>query len=79
MRTSSAASNPNILLIMVDPFAAPALEAYGGRIAKTPDLNPLAKAHSVFGTHYRNFPIRTLLTSNLNRDCRRAVFLAQSE
>jgi arylsulfatase A-like enzyme len=55
------ASNPNILLIMVDQFAVPALEASGGRIAKTPDLNPLAEAHSFFGTHYCDFPICALI------------------
>lgn len=48
---------PNILFIMADQLAAPALPAYGNRVAKTPHLDALAAGGVVFESAYCNFPI----------------------
>jgi len=50
-------SRPNILFIMADQLAAPALPCYGNTVAKTPHLNALAARGTVFESAYCNFPI----------------------
>jgi choline-sulfatase len=48
---------PNILFIMVDQLAAPALQCYGNSVAKTPNINRLVNNGTLFETNYCNFPI----------------------
>ncbi|MCC6531091.1 MAG: choline-sulfatase [Burkholderiales bacterium] len=48
---------PNILLIMADQMAAPALPVYGHPITKAPHLEALAASGVVFDAAYCNFPI----------------------
>ena len=48
---------PNILLIMADQLAAPALPAYGHRVVRAPSLDALAARSAVFEAAYCNFPI----------------------
>jgi len=48
---------PNFLFIMADQLAAPALPAYGDKIAKAPALSRLAEEGVVFENAYCNFPI----------------------
>jgi choline-sulfatase len=61
---------PNILFVMVDQLAAPALPAYGHSVVKTPHLDRLARRSVVFDSAYCNFPIcapsrASLLTGRL--------------
>lgn len=51
------ASRPNILLVQCDQLTAFALPAYGNRVAKTPNIDALAAAGTVFKNAYCNFPI----------------------
>lgn len=48
---------PNILLIMADQLAAPALSTYGGTFAQTPHIDELANQGILFQQNYCNFPI----------------------
>ncbi|MDX1524207.1 MAG: sulfatase-like hydrolase/transferase, partial [Anaerolineae bacterium] len=48
---------PNILLIMADQLAAPALPCYGHPLVKTPHLDQLAEAGVVFENAYCNSPL----------------------
>jgi choline-sulfatase len=48
---------PNILFVMADQLAAPALPAYGHRVVQTPHLDRLARRSVVFDSAYCNFPI----------------------
>lgn len=48
---------PNILLVMADQIAAPALPVYGHKVVKTPNLSALASAGVVFDAAYCNFPV----------------------
>lgn len=48
---------PNILFLMVDQLAAPALAVYGHPVVKTPHIDALAKSSRVFDSAYCNFPI----------------------
>jgi len=48
---------PNILLVMADQIAAPALPIYGHPIVKTPHLAALAEQGVVFDAAYCNFPV----------------------
>ena len=48
---------PNILFLMVDQLAAPALAAYGHKVVKTPHIDRLAQQSVVFDSAYCNFPI----------------------
>lgn len=48
---------PNILFIMADQLAAPALSMYGGKTAKTPNLDALAEKGVVFDSAYCNSPL----------------------
>ena len=50
-------NRPNILLIMADQIAAPALPVYGHRVVKTPHLKMLAERGVVFDAAYCNFPV----------------------
>ncbi len=47
----------NILMIMADQLAAPALAAYGHPIARTPNLDALAARGTVFENCYCNSPL----------------------
>ena len=49
--------SPNILLLMVDQLAAPALPVYGHRQVLAPNLDSLARRSVVFDSAYCNFPI----------------------
>ena len=51
------ASRPNILLVQCDQLTAFVLPAYGNRVAKTPNIDALAAAGTVFKNSYCNFPI----------------------
>jgi len=48
---------PNILLLMADQLAAPALPCYGHRVVKAPHLSSLAGRSVLFDSAYCNFPI----------------------
>jgi choline-sulfatase len=48
---------PNILVIMVDQLAAPALPIYGHKIVQAPNISKFAKTAAVFKNAYCNFPI----------------------
>jgi choline-sulfatase len=48
---------PNILIVMADQLGAPALPAYGNRIARTPNLDRLAETGVVFSNAYCNSPL----------------------
>jgi len=50
-------STPNILIIMADQLTASALKAYGGKTAKTPTLDRLARDGVVFERFYCNSPL----------------------
>ena len=54
---SRASRPPNILLVMADQLAAPALPAYGHRQVLAPHLDALARQAVVFDSAYCNFPI----------------------
>ena len=49
--------HPNILFIMVDQLAAPALPFYGHPIVKTPHLTALAEEGVVFENAHCNSPL----------------------
>lgn len=53
----SSNSQPNILVIMMDQLSARALRLYGGRTAKTPNLDRLSEAGTVFHNAYSNSPL----------------------
>ena len=48
---------PDILLIMADQLAAPALPAYGHRIVRSPNIDRLAAEGVVFERAYCSFPL----------------------
>jgi choline-sulfatase len=50
-------SKPNILLIMADQLAAPALPMYGHKVVKTPNLERLASQGTTFQNAYCNNPV----------------------
>lgn len=50
-------SVPNIVLIMADQLAAPALPIYGHSVVKAPHIAQLAASGVVFDAAYCNFPI----------------------
>ena len=52
-----ATKRPNILFLMADQMAAPALPIYGHKLVKAPHLTALAEAGVVFENAYCNFPI----------------------
>ena len=51
------ASKPNILFIMADQMAAPALPVYGNSIVRAPALDQLAAEGVVFDNCYCNLPM----------------------
>jgi choline-sulfatase len=51
------ADRPNILILMADQLTARALKAYGGRVARTPNIDVLAKEGVVFDSFYCNSPL----------------------
>ena len=55
--TKTSPTAPNILFLMVDQLAAPALPAYGHPVVKAPHISALAKQGVVFDSAYCNFPI----------------------
>ena len=48
---------PNILVLQVDQQAASVLAAYGNRVAKTPNIDRLARRSVIFDNAYTNFPV----------------------
>ena len=48
---------PNILLIMADQLTAFALSAYGNQVTRTPNIDALARAGTVFENAYCNYPL----------------------
>ncbi len=52
-----ASDTPNILFFMVDQMAASVLSMHGGMVAKTPNIDQLAKRGVVFENAYTNFPV----------------------
>lgn len=50
-------TQPNIIFIMADQVAAPALPFYGHPVVKTPHLSALAEESTVFERAYCNFPL----------------------
>ncbi|UTW10090.1 choline-sulfatase [Marinobacterium rhizophilum] len=50
-------TQPNIVFIMADQVAAPALPIYGHRVVKTPNISALAEESTVFNRAYCNFPL----------------------
>ena len=48
---------PNILLIMADQLAAPALPIYGHKQVIAPNINKLAENSVIFDNCYCNFPM----------------------
>ncbi|MBM3538670.1 MAG: choline-sulfatase [Alphaproteobacteria bacterium] len=57
MSQAGVRRQPNILLVMADQLAAPALPVYGHRVVKAPHLSRLAQEGVVFDSAYCNFPI----------------------
>ncbi|MDH3228594.1 MAG: choline-sulfatase [Alphaproteobacteria bacterium] len=51
------AAHPNILIVMGDQMAAPALPVYGHPLVRTPNIERLAQGGVVFENAYCNFPI----------------------
>ena len=52
-----ARNQPNILFVMADQLGAPVLPAYGHPVVKTPNLDRLARAGTVFDNAYCNSPL----------------------
>ncbi len=57
MSQDKSQKQPNILFIMADQLAAPVLSMYGGKTAKTPNLDALAEKGVVFDSAYCNSPL----------------------
>jgi choline-sulfatase len=51
------ADQPNILVLMADQLTPRVLQAYGGRVAQTPNITMLAKEGVVFDSFYCNSPL----------------------
>ena len=51
------ADQPNLLLLMADQLTPRALRAYGGQVARTPNIDVLAKEGVVFDSFYCNSPL----------------------
>ncbi len=51
------ASRPNILILQADQLTAGALRCYGGRVARTPNIDALAAGGVVFDSFYTNSPL----------------------
>lgn len=57
MSDARGSRQPNILLLMADQLAAPALPVYGHRVVRAPHISKLAERGVVFDSAYCNFPI----------------------
>lgn len=57
MTRGTQPKRPNILIIMADQLSAMALRRYGGRTAKTPNLDRLADEGTLFLNAYSNSPL----------------------
>jgi len=51
------ADQPNLLLLMADQLTPRVLKAYGGAVARTPNIDVLAKEGVVFDSFYCNSPL----------------------
>jgi choline-sulfatase len=51
------ADRPNILVLMADQLTPRALKAYGGQVARTPNIDVLAREGVVFESFYCNSPL----------------------
>src|SRR5581483_8289279 len=51
------ANPPNLLLLMADQLTPRALKAYGGKVARTPNIDALTKEGVVFDSFYCNSPL----------------------
>lgn len=51
------ADPPNLLILMADQLTPRALKAYGGSVARTPNIDALAKEGVVFDSFYCNSPL----------------------
>jgi choline-sulfatase len=51
------ANPPNLLFLMADQLSPRALKAYGGKVARTPNIDTLAKQGVVFDSFYCNSPL----------------------
>jgi choline-sulfatase len=51
------ASRPNILILMADQLTAGALRCYGGKVARTPNIDNLAAEGVLFESFYTNSPL----------------------
>lgn len=65
--SQASARPPNIIVIFSDDHARQAISAYGSKLARTPNLDRLAKEGTLFKRHYTSNPIcapsrATLLT-----------------
>src|SRR5262249_35325385 len=54
---STMADQPNLLLLMADQLTPRVLRAYGGQVARTPNIDVLAKEGVVFDSFYCNSPL----------------------
>ena len=52
-----ASRQPNILILMVDQLTPGVLSAYGGKVARTPNIDRLAERAVVFDSAYCNSPL----------------------
>lgn len=50
-------SQPNIVIFMVDQLTAFALNAYGGTVCKTPNIDQLAARSLVYTNAYTPYPL----------------------
>lgn len=57
MGARAGGRSPNILVIMADQLAAPALGIHGNRVCKTPHIDRLAQQAVVFGNAYAPAPL----------------------
>jgi choline-sulfatase len=55
--TAAPAKAPNILILMADQLTPRVLSAYGGKVAKTPTIDQLAREGVVFENAYCNSPL----------------------
>jgi choline-sulfatase len=66
MASSTLRSKPNILFIMADQLAAPALPIYGNARTKTPNISRAAEKGVVFDNCYCNLPMCAPVRADLH-------------
>jgi len=54
---STMPDQPNLLILMADQLTPRVLKAYGGQVARTPNMDVLAKEGVVFDSFYCNSPL----------------------